>query len=420
MTTTFSPSYLLDRNSLLIGNEPHVIHCHHYNTFLQHTIETANNYLDVYPILINSSHELAYNQFKYFFSNGETTIEERKFLAQNFAKHCGFGNYDFSTLSKEGGKICVESEHYSKGWLIKFGKRKDNEQGVSFFARGFISGAFEAIFDLPLGASATKQLKCLTKGDSICEFEVQKLQTPTLLESSPEIGKFETFEFQNPTSETGVDYIGIRNALINMPMEGDENGVIDAFGVLVTKMYSNYYCLISYRFLKQMSAKYGADGIQIVEMLLTESGHVCAFNTFGGIMQSAEWYGLIFPMLKNREDWVHGIVAVINALGWGKWEVKELIPNQKLVIRVYSGYESNSYLEKYNTSQSPVSFLAKGGTAGIMNLVYEVDITEKKSLTQEFYNSILTNPNKFISTQSKCRAKGDDYDEFISLRINNN
>ena len=73
----------------------------------------------------------------------------------------------------------------------------------------------------------------------------------------------------------------------------------------------------------------GSDGIATAEQLLTEAGHVCAFNTFGGVMQSDEWNAMIKPMLRTSDEWMHGIIAVINSFGWGFWEIDELISKGK-------------------------------------------------------------------------------------------
>ena len=59
---------------------------------------------------------------------------------------------------------------------------------------------------------------------------------------------------------------------------------------------------ISFKILDELVNKAGDEGKEIGRELFLEAGHVCAFNTFGGIMESAEWYGLIMPMIKNKED----------------------------------------------------------------------------------------------------------------------
>ncbi|NQZ20173.1 MAG: hypothetical protein HRT44_13090, partial [Bdellovibrionales bacterium] len=91
--------------------------------------------------------------------------------------------------------------------------------------------------------------------------------------------------------ENNVDYDGILNAVAGLPLMGNEEGLIPAFGVVLTR-HANYYNRISFEFIKAMEKQFGEQGRDAAEPLLIEAGHQCAFNTFGGIMTSAEWDGL--------------------------------------------------------------------------------------------------------------------------------
>jgi hypothetical protein len=134
-------------------------------------------------------------------------------------------------------------------------------------------------------------------------------------------------------------------------------------------------------------------------------------------MESAEWMGLIKPMLKSKEDWVHGIVAVINALGWGFWVIEELIPGEKLRMKVISGYEANAFIPVFGKSEIPISFLANGGCSGIMNLIYVADIHEQPVLDDVLYKKISNHPQKFKTVQVACRAMGAQFDIFETTRV---
>lgn len=206
-----------------------------------------------------------------------------------------------------------------------------------------------------------------------------------------------------------MDYLAIREALTQMVLAGDaETGLIDAFGVLLTRHYANYYCNISYGLLQEMYKQLGNKGIDLVKNLLIEAGHVCAFHTFGSIMTSMEWEALIKPMLKTREDWVHGIIACVNALGWGTWIIKELIPYKSITVEIFNDYESNHYLAcKDYTYKVPITYLATGGIAGIMNLIYNADITTKPVLDNNFYNQSFKSGKRFIAKPIACRGLGD-------------
>lgn len=413
--TSIQGQYLFGRNAFVANNEPMIFHCHHYNCFLQSSIENTKEYIDVYPILINSAQEVVFNQMRNFFEGKDLSFREKLNVAATHHKLNGFGTLNFDSITEEGGTVYSNSNHYAEGWVSKFGIRNPNEPGVSFFSTGFVAGVMDAIAG-KLGTYSATQTACTSKGDDTCAFEVKYDPNPEAFEASPGEGSF-TDGLQlnnNPTSP--VNYTGIREALTGLPIQGDASGLIDAFGVLLTRMYSNYYCLISYRFLNALKNEIGDAGTELAEGLLVESGHVCAFNTFGGIMESQEWEGLIEPTLKNREDWVHGIVACLNALGWGHLNITELVPGEKLVLRVDSGYENNMHLEKYGSADRPMALFKTGAVAGIMNLIYHGDITTKPELTEEYYQKTFKTPGKFVGKQTKCRSTGDPYDEFVATR----
>lgn len=416
-TLTNSGVYHLDRNAYVLGGEPMIFHCHHYNVFLQRSIEETKKYIEVYPILVDSAHEVVYTQFQELFEGSETNIEERKKIVEECYRVHGFGKIDLGNVNQSGGAVETANEHYSHGWKIKFGNRKKDEPGVSFFTRGYLAGALEAIYGLEFGTVQTAQTKCLTKGDDICRFEISKREEKAELSLSPGEGKYQTFS-RLPEHEN-INYTGIREALIGMPIQGSEkNGLIDAFGVFLTRHYANYYNLIGLRTMLTMEHEFGEAGVSIVKELLTEAGHVCAFNTMGGIMLSPEWNALIKPMIKTRDDWAHGIIACTNALGWGLWEIDEIDPEGESKFKVIGGYESNAYVKALgnNKSKYTMSCLVTGGVAGIMNLIYHGDITQAPSLDDKYYNKIFKTKGRFASKQVEDRAMGSEIDSFIVAR----
>ena len=105
-----------------------------------------------------------------------------------------------------------------------------------------------------------------------------------------------------------VDVRAITEAVAGLDFKGNEEGLVPAFGLYLTSHCADYYNRVSYGLL-------GAFRRELPELeedaiaLLTEAGHVCAFNTFGGIMMSVEWDAVVRPMLSCREDWVHGMIG---------------------------------------------------------------------------------------------------------------
>jgi hypothetical protein len=197
-----------------------------------------------------------------------------------------------------------------------------------------------------------------------------------------------------------IDEKAIIDALSQSPLMGDEEGLIPAFGVYLVNMYTDYYNDLSYELEHEMEpAGLGS----VVAELLIDAALQCAYNTFYGITTSAEWKALIEPMVESPEDIIHGVVAVTNTLGWGRVEVAELVPDEKLVIRMLTGYEAEGYLEKYSQADSGKCYMWVGVASGWMDLVYG----------EPYPNGTYT----FEAKEVKCRAKGDPHCEVVATRV---
>jgi len=213
-----------------------------------------------------------------------------------------------------------------------------------------------------------------------------------------------------------VDQEAVVSALGTLPLTGNEEGLIPAFGLYLTRHYAAYYNDASYAYLHAAHAQ-GDEAVKTARSALIEAGHICAFNTFGGIMVSQEWEAVLGPMLDSRDDWVHGIVAVINALGWGKWRVDSLTANEELRVSIANTYESTGYLASHGQSEvGCVCFLAAGGVAGIMNLLYHGDIMSKPALSQAYYDELFRGTGAFVGEETACRAAGAERCELIARR----
>lgn len=213
-----------------------------------------------------------------------------------------------------------------------------------------------------------------------------------------------------------VDERAIVEAVGGLPLVGNEEGLIPAFGLYLTRHYADYYNHVSYAYLHAAHQE-GPEAVAKARAALIEAGHVCAFNTFGGIMLSQEWEAVVGPMLSGRDDWVPGIVSVINALGWGRWRLEGLTPGEELRVRVDNSYESTGYLETHGTSKvGSVCFLATGGVAGIMNLVYHGDILARPALTPDYYAELFAGTGRFVAEEVACRAAGAERCEVVARR----
>lgn len=405
----FNLEFNADHGVCLLGGEPVILHCNHYNTYLQRTILDPE-YIDARPILMRCAAAAAAAQLKNLYAT--TPVQDfakRLETAADLFRFCGYGRLDFSAVTAEGGRVSSPSSHYSHAWKNKFGTPKEP---VAFFDAGFIAGALAAAIDAGPGYFSARQESCIALGAAANQFQVSVDQHS--VSASPGVGIKQKGEIPGISQASNINEPGIVSALASMPIAGNDQGLIPAFGVVLTRMYANYYNGISFGFEKLLGEAIGDETLGA--LLLVEAGHSCAFNTFGGIMESDEWVGMIQPMCQTHEDWVHGIVAVVNALGWGVWRVQELVPNKRLVVRIYDGYEANGYLAMYGQSKAPKSYLATGAVQGIMNLLYHIDITQRPALTPELYETSFSSAGSFTGRQTRCRAMGDDFDEFVAER----
>ena len=402
MNITIPCVFDFERMRTLVGGEPVVLHCHHYNTFLQRSIQDAD-YIDSEPFLIGAAAEVSFAQLTQLFEQEKVESEPaRKEQACELYRWAGFGTLDFSNLNAEGGRVDSPSSHYAMAWKAKFGP---SDKPVCHFAMGWIAGAMAAIYNKPQGHYRVAHPAC--SASDVCQFELAVGEPNYKVFESVQGGLVQTQQLVHEQLPTPVDMDAVTDALLAMDISGDADGIIPAFGVYLTRHYANYYNRISFESLRAMSLAFGEDGYEAARDLFVEAGHVCAFNTFGGIMTSPEWQALIAPQCNTREDWVHGMVAAVNALGWGRWECL-FLNEDEATFAIHDDYESVGYLGMYGIGNMPISFLAEGAAAGIMNLVYVGDVASNPEFTPEFYDRLFKGQGTFVSMPGReSSAMGD-------------
>jgi predicted hydrocarbon binding protein len=194
--------------------------------------------------------------------------------------------------------------------------------------------------------------------------------------------------------------------IIHAVMEGSQiresKGIIPLFGVYLSLFSVQYYNTLSFDFELKLGKDHKA------RTLLIAAAQECGYATFQGIRNSWEWEEIVTPMIERKEDQISGFAAVAVAFGWGDLEVKEILPDEKLRIRVSDSYEASGYLKRYGTATSGKCYMLRGVTAAFMDLIYGGDYPDGCF--------------DFTAEEPLCRAKGDPYCEFVarkSLNQNN-
>lgn len=213
-----------------------------------------------------------------------------------------------------------------------------------------------------------------------------------------------------------IDNDTIVSAVSSLEIVGNEDGLIPAFGLYLTRHYADYYNRVSFAFLHAMERR-GPEHAAKARADLIETGHVCGFNTMGGIMLSDEWEAVVEPMIETRQDWIRGIVGVINALGWGAWGIDHL-DDHELKVSCANSYESNGYLRDYpERSAGGICFLATGVVSSLMNLIFHGDITTRPARTEEYYKQLFhEGDDRFVAVETACRAHGAPRCEWLARR----
>lgn len=171
--STVRQDFDASRNLLLLGDRRLVFHCHHYNLFLQRSIEDGLGPEEAMRLQMSAAMESARHIL-----SGQLAIDpamnlaDKLVLAQRIFATLGFGLADASTLTARGGRVRLLTSHYAIGWLAKWGTAK---RPVCHFPVGFWMGALCAAAQLPPERLQGRELSCHAQGDAHCELEIEVL-----------------------------------------------------------------------------------------------------------------------------------------------------------------------------------------------------------------------------------------------------
>ncbi len=408
MARTIADFNMVPHSRTLMAGEPLIFHCNFYNYWLQKTL-LLDDELEMDVVISNAAQETAYSLLTQAAQDKNlNTREERIALAQDTFSALGFGVADFSDLGAEGGKAVFAMSHY--GATLRQACGTDFARPQSLFDAGYSAAAASFISGAPNESLKGSIETCQSMGAKKGLVLVMPCKDRKMHVSK---GLATHVDGEVPAPfESNVDEPGILQALSGLDLAGNEEGLIPRFGVMLTNHFANFYNRISFEFVRRMG---GSGLLEAGEMLLVDAGYRCAFHTFGGIMTSAEWDAVVKPQLRTKEDWVHGMTAVVNALGWGTWRIAEF-SDKRLVMRIWDDYESCGYRDMYGKPDRPVSYLASAGVAGMMNLVFIGDVENKPTLDLDYYAKCFEREDVFTSEQTKSLAMGHDYTEIVATR----
>lgn len=349
----------------VIAGKDVIIHCHHYNSRIQRTIESASK-IDGKAI-IRAAAETVFAEQVADALREHDDASTRSAVAERLYAHLGFGTLDLSRA--DAGRVRSSSSHYVEGWLAGFGA---TDRPICTFTEGYVQGAVHALSGRLVRARETA---CMARGDAECVFELDDARDEPIAPNHKRALEFSPQREREFSRSPNIDEQTIIDALVGMPIHGNAAGLIPAFSVYLANTPADYYNLVCIRFLEEMTAVRRG---KAARRMLISDGETCAMNTFRGIMNSAEWDGLVAPMIKEQRDRLYGLIAISNGLGWGNWHVVEHASPRDVTIESINGYEALGYREYRGVAEDPQCCMLTGVAAGLMELVYVEGTIEER------------------------------------------
>lgn len=395
---------------------PTLYHCHHFNLFLDQTIDDALGPVRGEAVRRDAAHESAYQLLcAVVQATGASTAVERASLAEAVFSWMGHG---VLRVDAEQGTAHGSFLHYGFSWREKYGRDIKRRRPADGFAAGYVAAAIEVVRDVPLWSLDAREEACVSMRSERCEFRAHpRLEPPE--SALPHVDQAATSRLSKPP-QVGQDdptIEAIEADLLTLldDVQADRRGLVQAFGVFITQHLAGYYNRVSYTAV-ELLRRANPPLVPILESLLRESGQVCAFHTFGGILLSPEWEAMVGAPTGDVHTHVVGCMAIARALGFGRWTLQDLDPARRLVVRTAETYETPYHLLRHGQASAPSSYFLQGAGLAFMELAHRVAWTEQPQLDDTLYRRLFTAGAQWRVEQTADTAMGDDYCEVVVTR----
>lgn len=408
--------FMLEHGLNFVADIPTVFHCHHFNLFWDQTIDDALGSEVGAAIRTAAAREAFYDLLSGLVERaGATHPGDRLALARTVFSAMGQGDLTFE-LDQRGGTSIGEYLHYGYSWNEKYGQKVNRRQPADAVAAGFTAAACELAHGLTRESVRVQEVECVAKRDRRCRFSAE-VHEPSPL-AAP-MGRAQVEAAVGPLMDGLLEdriapiVSGLRE--FTSGVLGDDRGLIQAFGLFVSQHPSTYYNRSAYDAYRHVQ-RTAPQSTPVMRALLREAGHVCGFNTFGGIMLSPEWEALVGQPSGDPDETLAGALAIARALGFGRWTAQEFEPGRRLVIHTPSGYESSYYITREGRATTPMCFLLQGACLATMQLIERVPWRDRPALTEEFYADLFRRGLPWAVEETQCIARGDDRCEVVVTR----
>ena len=161
-----------------------------------------------------------------------------------------------------------------------------------------------------------------------------------------------------------IDREKIVEETLKLKVMSNALGLIPFFGVYIQRLPVDFWNGFARRLINSVPDEL----LPSAEELLVNAARQCGYHTAHGVILSQEWTAIVSTMVRSIEDMLHAMFVTFSVWGWGKTEIKALIPRQKMVVRAYDYYESDVVL--YGRAGQPSAYMMRGMCAAFMDLAY--------------------------------------------------
>lgn len=403
-----------ERNYLYAGDQPVCFHCHHYNLFIQETIDEALGAAIGDQLRREASADAWRPVLEALFSGQALHGSYEKLSAafELFAS-TGQGKLVLEDASLQNAAISSEALHYGTAWRMIHGTQAALHV-TDGLAAGFISAAFELAYELAPGSIEVTQTACIAMGDARDQFELIQHEQPRELNPTISRARMEAHTGQMVDSLEEETVSEITRAFCGMlaQITPDDRGLVEGFGILVTLTPTAYYNTLCLKVMEYLEAEHPTL-LQVSEQMLYEAGRLCGFNTFGGVLKSPEWEAIIGrERTADPEETLLHTCAIARSFGFGKWSVHEYFDEDLLVLRAPATYEDPFVCELRGESKRPVCYLFTGAGESMARLAEDVDWSNAPMFGLDYYDeTVKRSDTSWRAKQTQCRARGDAFAE---------
>ncbi len=178
--------------------------------------------------------------------------------------------------------------------------------------------------------------------------------------------------------------------LAELDVQGDDEGLIPAYNVLVNLLPTDFWNTFTERILDAAPD----DRREEVEDALVNCALECGYHTGYGIITSEEFKSVVDPMVTDgAKDILRGAFAVFTAWGWAKSGIVQIKEGERMTIR------ANDYYEADGKPDYKTAFMIRGVSSAFFDLAYG----------DKYPDGIHT----YKCEQTKGIEVGDQFGEFI-------